>query len=62
MLGILELTFIGDIIFAEEVKYDKTKIKAIEMMPNSQSKKEVQQFLGTVNFLGKFKPSLNNRE
>lgn len=56
MLGITDLTFIGDIISAEGVKPDKT-IKAIEMMPHPQSK-EIQWFLGIVNFLGKFIPNL----
>ncbi|CAM4553808.1 unnamed protein product [Caretta caretta] len=57
ILEVTELTFVWDIISNEGVKPDKRKISATEMMPCPKSKKDVQQFLGMVNYLRKFKPN-----
>lgn len=54
MLGVTEMIYIGDILSAEDVKHDKAKIKAIEVIPCTQSKEKVQCFFDMVNFLGKF--------
>ncbi|CAM4384463.1 unnamed protein product [Lepidochelys kempii] len=56
VLGVTELTFVGDVISNKGVKSDKRKVSAIEIC--LQSKKDVQQFLGMVNYLRKFKPNL----
>ena len=48
--------FFGEIILWHGVKADLQKIKALlEMSP--KNKKELQAFLGIINYLGKFSPS-----
>ncbi|CAM4597326.1 unnamed protein product [Lepidochelys kempii] len=58
---VTELTFVGDFTSNECIKPDKRKVSAIEMMPRPQLKKDVQQFLGMVNYLGEFIPNLSTK-
>lgn len=51
-----ELTFIGDRVGADGVKMDPEKIKVVKDMQVPQNKKELQQFLGMVNYLVKWIP------
>ena len=53
-----EVTFLGHIISAEGVKIDPKKIEAIKNMPRPQNITELRRFLGLINFVRKFAPSL----
>ena len=55
-----ELTFLGHKISGKGVEVDKEKVDAILNMPDPTNKKELQRFLGMVNYLGKFVPNLAN--
>ncbi len=54
-----ELTFLGDRITKDGILPDPTKVKAINDMQIPTEKKELQRFLGMVNFLGKYIPDLS---
>ncbi|XP_063955561.1 uncharacterized protein K02A2.6-like [Lytechinus pictus] len=56
-----QVTYMGHIVSTEGLKPDPKKIEAITKMPTPQSKKGVQQFLGMVNYLGKFIPNLTEK-
>ena len=58
--GARELTFLGHIISAEGVKPDPRKVEASTKMPIPTNKTELQQFMGVVNYLGKFIPRLSD--
>uniref|UniRef100_A0A8C4RHI8 Gypsy retrotransposon integrase-like protein 1 n=1 Tax=Erpetoichthys calabaricus TaxID=27687 RepID=A0A8C4RHI8_ERPCA len=60
LVGVQELTFLGDILSSEGVKPDKSKVSAIENMPRPQCKKDIQRFIGMVNYQAKFIPNLSN--
>ena len=51
-----ELTFIGDRVGADGVKVDPEKVKVVQDMKPPQNKKELQQFLGMINYLVKWIP------
>ena len=51
--------YIGNQLTAEGVKPDPEKIRAITQMPPPTDKKGVERLLGTINYLGKFVPSLS---
>ena len=58
-----ELTFIGDRVGADGVKMDPEKIKVVKDMQEPKNKKELQQFLGMVNYLVKWIPmQLRNKD
>ena len=52
-----ELTFIGDRVGADGVKVDPEKVKVVQNMKEPQNKKDLQQFLGMVNYLMKWIPN-----
>lgn len=58
-LGVTELTFIGDVISASGVKPDAQKVSAIMNYQRPSCKKDLQRFLGMVNYLAKFIPDLS---
>ncbi|CAH2301764.1 Hypothetical predicted protein [Pelobates cultripes] len=60
-LGVKELKFVGDIISDEGVIPDPMKISAIENLNKPQNIKDVQRFLGMVNYMGKFIPNLSEK-
>ena len=49
--------FFGEIILWHEVKPYPQKIKALMEIPPPKIKKELQAFLGIINYLGRFSPS-----
>ena len=49
-----EIKFLGHIVSANGIKPDPEKIHTINNMPIPSSKKELQRFIGMVNYLGKF--------
>ena len=54
-----ELIFLGHKVTGSGVKPDPSKISAIIDMPIPSTVKELQRFMGMVNYLGKFLPSLS---
>lgn len=61
VLGVTELTFVGDILTCEGVKPDMVMVSAIENMPTPECKKDIQRFLGMVNYMGKCIPNLSEK-
>ena len=53
-----EIKYVGHIFSKAGLKPDPDKVSAIQDMPEPQSKKDLQRFLGMVNFLGKFFPNM----
>ena len=53
-----EIKYIGHIISKEGIRPDPQKIEAIQNMAQPKSKKDLQRYLGMVNYLGKFCPRL----
>ena len=49
-----EIEFLGLIISEDSIKMDEGKVEAIRDWPEPQNKKELQQFLGFVNFYQQF--------
>jgi hypothetical protein len=58
-LRVEEVQFIGHTITRHGLKADNTKIEAIQQMPTPNDRKELERFLGMVNYLGKFVPQLS---
>ena len=50
------IPFFGKVISRDGVQSDPQKIKALMDMPAPKNKKELQAFLGILNYLGKFSP------
>lgn len=61
LLGVSELTFVGDIVSSKGIRPDPMKVSAIENMPRPQCKKDVQRFMGMINYMGKFIPNLSEK-
>ena len=59
VLGAKEILFLGHIASQYGIKADPAKISAIRDIPLPQNKKEVQRFLGMVNYLEKFVNNLS---
>ena len=59
-LRVNEVKFIGHTITQNGLKPDDCKIQAIQDMPSPSSRKELERFLGMVNYLGKFIPNLSD--
>ena len=55
-----EVRFIRHLVTSESFKPDPEKVKAVEEMPNPEDVADVRRFLGFVNCLSKFIPSLND--
>ena len=49
-----EIKFLGLIISEDSIKMDEGKVEAIKDWPEPQNKKELQQFLGFINFYQQF--------
>ena len=58
---ILELTFLGHKVTADGIQVDDSKIEAILQMEYPTSIKELQHFLGSINYLRKFIPNLSDK-
>lgn len=54
-----EVCYMGEVLSAEGLKADPSKIQAILDMPVPKDKKALQSFLGCVNYLAKFLPRLS---
>ena len=54
----MELKFLGHMIFERGIEPDPEKVSATVDIPIPTNKKELQRFLGMVNYLRKFLPNL----
>jgi hypothetical protein len=61
VFGMKELTFVGDTISAEGIKPDEAKVKAIMNFETPKSKKDVQRFLGMLNYQARYVPDLSSK-
>ena len=50
------IPFFGNVILGKGVQLDPQKTKALTDIPVPNNKKELQDFLGIINYLGKFSP------
>ena len=50
------IPFCGKVVLREGIQPDPRKVKALTEMPAPKNKKEIQAFLGIINYLGKFSP------
>ena len=53
-----EVPYIGHILTANGLKPDPSKVQAVEEMPSPADKPALLRFLGMVNYMSKFIPSL----
>ena len=58
--GVTDLKFLGHIISGRGIEPDPEKVSATVDMPLPTNKKELQKFLGMVNYLGKFLPNVSD--
>ena len=58
VFGVTEGKLLGHIICKEGVKIDPERIEAISKLPLPSTKKGLQSFFGTINFLRRFIPNL----
>ena len=49
-----EVTYVGHVLSDKGVKIDYEKLRAVEQMKAPENKKELQHFLGFIQYLGKF--------
>ena len=55
------ITFYGTIFSAQGIKPDPMKIQALQDLPTPQSQKQLQSFLGLVNYLQPFLPGIASK-
>ena len=55
-----EITYIGHTLSSEGLKPDSDKLRAVEQMKAPTNKKELQTFLGFVQYLAKFLPNMSD--
>ena len=58
-IGLTEVAYDGHVFGPDGLKPSEEKICAILEIPEPRNKKELQRFMGTVNYLGKFIPNLS---
>ena len=54
-----QIRYVRHVLSSEGLKPDYEKVKAVEQMKAPQSKKELQHFLGFVQYLAKFLPNMS---
>ena len=55
----MSIPFFGEVVSREGVQPDPQKIRALDKMPAPKNKRELQAFLGIINYLGKFSPGMS---
>ena len=50
------IPFFGKVVLRKGIQPDPRKVKALTDMPPPKTKRELQAFLGIINYLGKFSP------
>ena len=58
ILGVKEVEYCGTIVSAEGVKPDPTKVAAISLLETPSNKKDLQSFLGSINWLREYIPEV----
>ena len=54
-----QVAYVGHLLTSEGLKIDPRKVKAVQEMPEPQSKEDVKRLLGFVQFLSRYLPSLS---
>ena len=54
----MAIPFFGEVVSRDGMQPDLRKISALTEMPTPKNKKELQAFLGTINYLSKFSPDM----
>ena len=57
ILGVSQVEFLGHIVSNDGIRPNSTKVEAIERFPRPTTVKGVQEFLGLVNYYGRFVPN-----
>ena len=52
----MSIPFFGEVVSREGIQPDLQKVRALTKMPVPKNKRELQAFLGIINYLGKFSP------
>ena len=55
----ISIPFFGEVVSREGIQWDPQKIRALTEMPAPKNKRELQAFLGIINYLGKFSPGMS---
>ena len=55
----MAIPFFGEVVSKDGVQLDLRKISALTEMPAPKNKKELQAFLGIINYLSKFSPDMS---
>ncbi|XP_060874020.1 uncharacterized protein K02A2.6-like [Metopolophium dirhodum] len=58
IIGVTKVKFLGHVFNSERVKPDPDKIKVIVNIPSPKSVKDLQRFLGMINYLSSYIPKL----
>ena len=58
-IGLSEVVYVGHTFGPDGLKPSSEKLRAIMEIPEPQNRTELQRFIGTVNYLGKFIPNLS---
>ena len=58
-IGLSEVAYVGHTFGPDRLKPSSEKLRAIMEIPEPQNRTELQRFMGTVNYLGKFIPNLS---
>ena len=58
-IGLSEVAYVGHTFGPDGLKPSSEKLRAIMEIPEPQNRTELQRFMGTVNYLGKFIPNLS---
>ena len=52
------IPFFGKVVLRKGIQPDPQKVKVLTDMPVPKNKRELQAFLGIINYLGKFSPGM----
>ena len=55
----MSIPFFSEVVSRQGIQPDSQKIKALAKMPAPKNKKELQTFLGIINYLSKFSPDIS---
>ena len=55
----MSIPFFGEVVSRQGVQPDPQKVRALTEMPTPKNKKELQIFLGIINYLNKFSPGMS---
>ena len=58
LFGLEEGKILGHIIYKDRIKIDPSRIEAIQKLEHPRNIKELQSFIGKINFLRRFIPNL----